>query len=293
MCKEKYINPFTDFGFKRLFGTEANKDILIHFLNSVLDDEEPIVSVTYENPETLGIRPHDRRAIFDIYCTTADGSHIIVEMQNGRQEHFIERSIFYTAQAITAAAKKGKWNYDIPRIYTIAILNFHSQDFAGNPAFKHTVRLCDLENRAEFSDKITLIYLEAKKFNKGIDELETLADKWMYVIRNMYKLDAYPTKLKDAIFRKIFDESKVAAFNDAELSEYEDSLKVLRDNQNIVDTAYDEGKAEGKEEGLIEGKAEGKEERNLEIARAMKSKGYSISAISDLTGLTPTEIENL
>lgn len=277
MCTEKYINPFTDFGFKRLFGTEANKDILIHFLNSILEEEEPIISVTYENPENLGIRPHDRRAIFDIYCTTADGSHIIVEMQNGRQEQFIERSIYYTAQAINAAAKKGKWNYEIPRIYTVAILYFHSQDFVGSPAFKHTVRLCDLDTKLEFSDKVTLIYLEAKKFNKNIDQLDTLTDKWMYVIKNMYKLDEYPTKLKDAIFKKIFDESRVAAFNDAELMEYEDSLKVLRDNQNIVDTAYHEGETE----------------RTFEISRNLKALGQSNEIISKATGLSHEEIDKL
>ncbi|MCD8385874.1 MAG: Rpn family recombination-promoting nuclease/putative transposase [Bacteroidales bacterium] len=276
MCKEKYINPFTEFGFKRLFGTEANKDILIHFLNTIIEEEEPIVDVTYMNPEKLGLRPQDRRAIFDIYCTTKTG-HFIVEMQNARQEYFIHRCIYYTAMAISDAAKKGDWDFKLPHIYTIAILNFEAPEYDNDPAFKHVSRLCDTTTLKVVSKTPTLIFLEMKKFEKDIDQLETLTDKWMYVIKNLYLLDSYPTRLKEAIFQKLFEEAKISAFTDAERWEYEDSLKVLRDNVNIVNTAVNEGR----------------KEMSVEIARSMKQDHIPIATIMRYTNLTEDEINRL
>ena len=109
----RYINPLTDFGFKRIFGTEANKDLLIDFLNSVLEIEGKIVSLDYQNPEQKGRIKTARDAFLDLYCTTGKGEHIIVEMQNLPQTYFIDRVMYYVTFPIQKQAKKGKWNFKL------------------------------------------------------------------------------------------------------------------------------------------------------------------------------------
>ncbi|MCC8120102.1 MAG: Rpn family recombination-promoting nuclease/putative transposase [Bacteroidales bacterium] len=271
MCKEKYVNPFTDFGFKRLFGTEANKDILINFLNSVIEDEDDIVEITYLNVEKLGKIESDRKAVYDLYCKTEKGDHIIVEMQKVGQEHFIDRTIFYSARAIDDAAKKGAWDFNLPKVYTIALLNFEPHEFSNEKNYKHTLRLCDINTSKVLSHKLTYIFLELGKFNKKIDELENLSEKWMYVIKNLYEFDTYPTVLKEKIFKKFFEEARISAFTQEEKFAYEESLKVLWDNTNAFTYA--------------------RKEEKIEIAKKLKAQNVDINIIAQATGLTLEDIE--
>ncbi|MCC8120227.1 MAG: Rpn family recombination-promoting nuclease/putative transposase [Bacteroidales bacterium] len=280
MCKEKFINPFTGFGFKRLFGSEANKDILINFLNSVIEDEE-IVEITYLNVEKLGQIESDRKAIYDLYCKTEKGHHIIVEMQKAWQVHFIDRTIFYSARAIDDAAKKGDWDFALPKIYVIALLNFTPSEFADEPGYKHILRLCDISTGQEFSRKLNYIFLEIKKFDKSIDELESLTDKWMHVIKNLDNFESYPTVLQEKIFKKFFEEARISAFTPEEQFAYEESLKVMRDNNNVLASAE------------IKGRKEGHEEEKIRFARELKALNVSIDKISQASGLTIEEIEKL
>ena len=93
----RYINPYTDFGFKKLFGTEMNKDLLISFLNALFNGKkQEITDVQYLNTEHLGDGYGDRRAVFDVYCKASDGSRFIVEMQKAEQSYFKDRSIYYS-----------------------------------------------------------------------------------------------------------------------------------------------------------------------------------------------------
>jgi predicted transposase/invertase (TIGR01784 family) len=94
--REKYINPFTDFGFKKLLGSEFNKDLLIDFLNQVLGDREQIKDLTYLNTEKLGKTASDRKAVFDLYCENEKGNKFIIELQNVSQQYFKDRSVFYS-----------------------------------------------------------------------------------------------------------------------------------------------------------------------------------------------------
>ena len=123
--KERFINPFTDYGFKRLFGEEPNKDLLLDFLNQLLKEQEgEIVDLQYTNAEQLGLNKYERNAIFDIYCTNVKGEHFIVEMQKAEQDYFKDRALFYSSFPIQKQAKKGKWNFELKAVYTIAILDF-------------------------------------------------------------------------------------------------------------------------------------------------------------------------
>jgi predicted transposase/invertase (TIGR01784 family) len=277
---EKYINPFTDFGFKKLFGTELNKDLLIDFLNQVLPEKHQIQDLTYARTEHLGNSEADRKAVFDLYCIGANGDRFIVEMQKAKQNFFKDRSVYYASFPIQEQAKKGDWNYQLSAVYMVGILDFVFSEDEDEHLVRHQVQLKDQINRV-FYDKLTFIYLEMPNFNKNEAELETNFDRWMYVLQQLPSLENRPAALKDRIFQKVFETAEIAKFSTDDKVKYEESLKYYRDLKNVVDTSYEEGKAEGKEE------------RNIEIARQMKSDGESIEKIIRYTGLSAQDIENI
>lgn len=277
---EKYINPFTDFGFKKLFGTELNKDLLIDFLNQVLPEKHQIQDLTYARTEHLGNSEADRKAVFDLYCIGANGDRFIVEMQKAKQNFFKDRSVYYASFPIQEQAKKGDWNYQLSAVYMVGILDFVFSEDEDEHLVCHQVQLKDQINRV-FYDKLTFIYLEMPNFNKNEAELETNFDRWMYVLQQLPSLENRPAALKDRIFQKVFETAEIAKFSTDDKVKYEESLKYYRDLKNVVDTSYEEGKAEGKEE------------RNIEIARQMKSDGESIEKIIRYTGLSAQDIENI
>ncbi|MBF0196062.1 MAG: PD-(D/E)XK nuclease family transposase [Planctomycetes bacterium] len=248
--KEKYINFFTDYGFKRLFGSEPTKDCLIDFLNGLLEDrEKPIVELEYRNTEHLGALELDRKAIFDLYCTTSDGSHIIVELQKAKQQFFKDRALFYSTFPIQEQAQKGEWNFKLSNIYTIAILDFIFDDDSETPdKYLYDVKLTEQETHQVFYDKLSFIYLEMPRFKKTSTELKTQQDKWLYAIKHLNALNTIPDELKQDIFENFFKAAEVAKLTPKEKENYEKSLKYYRDLNNVIDTAFDEGKEEGRKE---------------------------------------------
>ncbi len=285
--EERYISLLTDFGFKRIFGTAPNKDLLINFLNSLFAGRQVIKDVMYLNTEHFGDNASARSAIFDVYCEGEDGEKFIVEMQNAYQDFFKDRSLFYATFPIREQAKKGAdWDFRLSRVYTVALLNFNMREEAfDKKEITHTVKLCDIKTNKVFYKKLDFIYVEIAKFQKTEDELETLYDKWLYVLKNLYKLESRPKALRDKIFDRLFKEAEIAAFTPEELREYEGSLKAYRDIKNSIDTARREGEAKGR--------AEGRAEAEAAIARKLKAKGFSATDISEMTGLAEDEIEAL
>lgn len=289
--EDRYISLLTDFGFKRIFGTGPNKELLVNFLNSLFDGEQVIKDVRYLNSEHIGDVFAERKAIFDVYCENEHGEKFIVEMQNAYQKHFKDRSLFYSTFPIREQAPKGEiWNFRLDHVYTVAILNFDLHDDAFDEEdINHDVGLLDKKTHRVFNDKLTFKYVEVAKFNKSEDELVTLYDKWLFVLKNLSRLDKRPAVLKEKIFNRLFAEAEIAAFNKDELREYEDSLKAYRDIKNSIDTALEEGM----ERGLEQGRAEGRIEGRMEIVRAMLAKGMDIDMISELTGVSADEIHTL
>lgn len=292
----RYINPYTDFGFKKLFGTEMNKDLLISFLNALFHGEKgEITDVQFLNGEHLGEGYGDRRAIFDVYCITDDGSRFIVEMQKAEQEYFKDRSLYYSTAAIREQAPKGKWDYHLDEVYAIGILNFA---FPGDeyPAdsFRHEIKLKDVEDNHVFYDKLTFVYLEMPKFNKGEDELKTMFDKWMFALRNLYRLLDRPVALQDRVFTKLFEQAEIARYSIEERRQYEESRKEYWDYTSTLQTAEKKGRAEGRAEGLAEGIEKGRAEEKISTARSLKAMGVlSAQQIADVTGLTVDEVDGL
>ena len=280
---EKYINPFTDFGFKKLFGTEPNKDLLIDFLNEViLPEQRKITDLSYKQNEHLGETEFDRKAIFDLYCLGSNNERFIVEMQKAKQNYFKDRSVFYCTFPIQEQAVKGDWNYRLSEVFTVGILDFVFTDpkspeetfIEGDKNKKkpkkeavtepngtsepeeakevrHVVTLKDQNNKV-FYDKLTFVYLEMPNFTKTEDELETTYDKWLYVLKNLPNLTKRPTKLQEKVFERLFEAAEIAKFSPEEKEEYQESLKSYRDLKNVIDTSYGDGKNDGKIEEKIE-----------------------------------------
>ena len=298
--QERYINPYTDFGFKKLFGTEMNKDLLISFLNALFTgSKKEITDVQYLNSEHLGDGYGDRRAVFDVYCKTEDGGRFIVEMQKAEQSYFKDRSIYYSTFAIREQAPKGQqWDYQLADVYAVGVLNFkfpESEYPAGS--YRHEVKLKDVEDNHVFYDKLTFVYLEMPKFNKSEDELVTMFDKWMFVLRNLSRLLERPKALQDRIFEKVFEQAEIAKYTPEERREYEASIKNYWDYYSTMKTAIEkgvaQGRAEGMEQGLEKGRAEGRVEERMSNARGLKENGVPVDVIAKSLHLTAEEIAEL
>ncbi|MBU0763623.1 MAG: Rpn family recombination-promoting nuclease/putative transposase [Bacteroidetes bacterium] len=276
---EKYINPFTDYGFKKLFGEEPNKDLLLDFLNELLYNEQgKIVSLTYLKSEHLGTTEVDRKAIFDLYCENERGVKFIVELQKTKQKFFKDRALYYSTFPIREQAKHADWIYELKAVYTVAILDFVFDEDKNQPEkYRYDIKLTDIETQKVFYDKLTFIYLEMPKYNKTLDQLETRFDKWLYVIRNLNRLDRVPDKLREKIFEKLFETAEIAKFTPKQARSYENSLKYYRDIKASLDTRYEEGIEKGIEKVAIE----------------MLHENEPIEKIVKFTGLNKKQIERL
>ncbi len=293
--EDRYISLLTDFGFKRIFGTSPNKDLLINFLNSIFDGEQVIKDVKYLNSEHVGDVYAERKAIFDVYCENDRGEKFIVEMQNAYQKHFKDRSLFYSTFPIREQAPKGtEWDFNLKRVYTVALLNFDLEEPAFDPDdITHDAGILDKKTHKEFNDKLTFKYVEIFKFNKTEDELVTLCDKWLYVLKNLARLDSQPEALKEKVFSKLFAEAEIAAFSKTELKEYEDSLKAFRDVKNSIDSAIERGREEGRAEGRAEGLEEGVNNEKIATAKRMLASGFTVEQVSLATSLSFDVVEKL
>lgn len=286
----KYINPYTDYGFKYLFGTEPNKDITQELLNALLQGKEVIKSLTLLPTEQLGDTKDDRRSVFDIYCKNEKGEKIIIEMQKADQQWFKDRSVYYSSFPIRQQGEKGQWRFGLKAVYTIGILDFvFDEDKDDKEYYHHVVQLMDVNTKTVFYDKLTYIYLEMPKFQKTEAELKTMTDKWLYALKNLPRLLERPAALQERIFKKFFEVAEIGNLSKEEYAKYFESEKVYYDNDGAIRTAEAKGLAKGR----AVGRAEGIEENKRANARRMKADDMDINLISKYTGLTAEEISTL
>lgn len=299
--KEKYINLFTDFGFKKAFGEETSKEHLISFLNTLLPQRHQIKELQFSQNEHQGATALDRKAIFDLNCVSSTGEFFIVELQKAKQNFFKDRSVFYATFPIQQQAQRGDWNFKLSAVYTIGILDFifDDEEKATNQDIVHQVQLKNQSNQV-FYDKLTFIYLTLPNFIKTEDELETLQDKWFFLFRHLHELDEIPPRLRERVFLSLFEKASISRFQPEERQAYESSLKYYRDLKNVIDTARDEGREEGREQGLEEGqeigyqkaKAEA-EEKIVKSVSKMLDIGMTIEDIADLLALSVTQVQEI
>jgi predicted transposase/invertase (TIGR01784 family) len=290
--KAKYINPYTDFGFKKLFGEEANKDLLMDFLNQLLPNRHKIIHLTFKNPEQLGSIDSERKAIFDIHCENDKGDQFIVEMQKAKIKFFKDRAVFYTTFPIREQAEKGDWDFKLNPVYCVALLDFEFDDDRKQKNHLTHVQLKD-QYCQTFYDKLTYIFIEMPRFTRKEEELETHFDKWLFFLKHLENFESIPGILNEEVFLKGFEIAEIANFDEKELSEYEESLKHYRDLKGVIDTSFEEGEKVGYEKGEKVGYDKGREENAREMAKTMKNEGEPIEKISTYTNLSKEEIEKL
>ena len=296
----KFINPFSDIGFKRIFGQEFSKPLLMSFLNSLLVGEKTIVDITFLDKEQPAIYDEDRSLIYDISCKTTDDEHIIVEMQNREQPYFKKRSVYYISEAISRQGERGaEWRYAIKAVYLVAFLNFSLPDIGDS--FRTDVALMDMKTGRLFSNDLRLIYLQLPHFVKEVDECDNDFDRWIYVLKNMEALNRLPWAAKNSVFERLSQIADISSLSKEERMKYDEGIRKYRDTLCVMDGAYLKGIAEGMEKGIAEGMekgiAEGMEkgiaEGVLQTARNLKNLGFNISDIQKATGLSEEIIKGL
>lgn len=272
----RFINPFTDVGFKKIFGQEITKDLLIDFLNDLLVGEKAIKDIQFLDKELMPEYMSDRGVIFDIYCTTESGEQFIVEMQNRQQVNFRERALFYLSRTISHQGERGaEWKFNLKAVYGVFFMNFRLDNMPHK--LRTDVVLADRDTYEPFSDKLRFIFIELPSFNKEEEECETDFERWIYVLKNMETLKRLPFKARKSVFEKLEKIVDIASLSKEEREKYDESIKVYRDN--LVTIEYAEQK--------------GREEERIAIARNLKKIGIDVTAIQKATGLAPQEIEKL
>lgn len=308
----RFINPFTDVGFKRIFGQEVTKELLIEFLNDLLVGERTIRDISFMDKELLPEYLEGRGVIYDVYCTTDNGEHFIVEMQNRQQQNFRDRALFYLSRTISYQGERGTdWKFDLKAVYGVFFMNFRLDDTPHK--LRTDVILSDRDTHEQFSDKLRFIFIELPAFTKEEDECDTDFERWIYTLKNMETLERMPFKARKSVFEKLEKIVDIASLSKEDREKYDESIKVYRDNLAVEAYAKqreEKVKAEAKAyikksiaEGIAAAKAEfavslaaaqaAAAQKDLEIAQKMKAKGLSPEEIADITGLTHEQIRQL
>jgi len=278
--KAKYINPYTDFGFKRLFGVEANKDLLIDFLNQMLPAKHQIKSLVFKNTENIPELSEDRKAIFDIHCESITGKRFIVEMQKAKIKYFKDRAVYYVTFPIIEQAGKGDWNFKLNPIYYITLLDFyyepHSKKKKQIPKFRRDVMLIDQYGKV-FYNKLRFTFMQMPAFDKTEDQLETHYDKWCYFLKHLEEFNDIPTILNEPVFHQAFKTAEIANLSKEEYKKYLDSLDAYREIKGVTENAL----------------VEGMNIRTIEIAKKTILKGATDEFIQAITDLPFKKIEEI
>ena len=254
------INPFSDYGWKRIFGSEVSKDLIISFLNEVIQ-QEVIVDITFRNVEMLGLKQDQRRAVFDIFCENEKGEVFICEMQKSRQKYFSDRVLYYASFAIQQQSMiikeklekepdekiRKRWNYHISKVYVVCVLNY-VMDPSHPEKYRWDIVRMDRELKVPFSETLNEIYLEMPKFVLPLRLCDTFYKKWLYVLNNIEIMERLPKELNNQIFRKLKIIVEVASMTPNQRFEYELSLSVERDLSAALDTIFEDGMEKGKAE---------------------------------------------
>lgn len=272
----KYINPYTDFGFKKLFGEEANKDLLIDFLNQLLPPHHQIKDLVFKNVEQAADLQNERKAIFDIHCKAINGEYFIVEMQKAKINYFKDRALFYVTFPIRDQAKRGDWDFKLAPIYMIAILDFEYDEVEERKKFFRDVQLKDQDCEI-FYDKLSFKFLQMPLFNKKPEELETRFDKWIYFLKGLETFDDIPSMLNEPIFHKAFYTAEVANMTQNQRDEYEKSKLSYMEVVEVKNTA----------------EMDGRKKEKIDIATKLKKNGVSTEIIKISTGLSNEDVEKL
>jgi predicted transposase/invertase (TIGR01784 family) len=275
--------------FKKIFGDENHKEVLISFLNAVLDfqDEQTIVDVELANPYQVPKIEALKETILDIKATNQKQEHFIVEMQKKDLGDFTKRSLYYTAKAYVNQLDAGKNYHKLKKVYFIGLLNFTM--FEGGSCISRHLILNQETNTQDLGD-FEFCFIELPKFSTPLGELNTLLDKWLYFIKNAASLEMVPKELTgDKALEQAFDSAKMYNWNREEMDVYDYMHLKAWDEINTIDTAVRKAKKQGIEQGV----EQGIEQEKIETAKNAIKQGLDNQMISAIAGLSPEEVEKL
>ena len=311
--RQKFAELLCDFMFKRVFGSVSNKDVLIDFLNMLLEDVE-IEDVDFIPTEHQGLTEEDRKVIFDISCVCKDGRSFIIEMQKGYQKYFRQRALYYTTYPINEQGRfardlyfkeksevgnennvKFKWDYNLKPVTVVAILNFQFDHIEDWPIDKYhsSYRLREDTSHEIMTDVLRFVFLELGRFKKRIWELESVFDKWMYLLKHMHEMVNIPDEFNEPVFNRLFLLGEIDNFTAEEYKQYQKSLETMSELDNVIDSTAMLAEKRGRELGLAEGRSEGSYNKSIEIAKNMLSMSIDIETIAKATGLSSEEISKI
>lgn len=325
----RFIDPLTDFGFKRIFGSEPNKKLLIAFLNELFKGRKVIRDLVYNQQENNGPVSYYRKTIFDLTCTGSDGETFIIEVQRADQKFFTDRAVFYTASKLYEQGQKGKsnWDFELKEVYLIAVMDFNFENIQSGK-YLHRVRLAEEETGQTFYNKLGFIFLELPNFNKGEKEIKTDLERWMYVLRNMAKMEKIPVILHKRIFQKLFHIAEIANLKKEEYMLYEKALldrwteyavrktaaekiktaaEKVKTAEEKVKAAEEKAKAakekakaakesakKAMKDGIEKGMEKGAEQKTREVVKKLVSKlGLTDAQISDIAGVSVNYVKKI
>lgn len=293
-----FINPKTDFAFKKIFGSEQSKGILISFLNGILYAGDSIIQDLiildpYQAPKILGIKS----SYLDVKARLSNGNWVIIEMQVLNVEGFEKRVLYNATKTYSAQLRKGDEYGVLSPVIALTITDFKMFDDIDRPISRFVLKEKESPVEYPISD-LELVFIELPKFKTALSDLETLADKWIYFLQNARDLTVVPETM-GAIeeIQQAFDIANEAGLSLAELDLVERQLMYIQDQRGAVTYASKKGKEEGREEGrkqgMEEGMEEGRKEGSQEMQRSIAQKSLSTlddAAISQITGLPLEEV---
>ena len=303
-----YINPLTDFGFKKLFCSDRRGAArLLALLKAYLPDKmEGVTGLTFMPTELLGETEDTKRVSFDIYALTNDDKHVIVEMQRGEQTFFANRVITYNCRVISQNVVRGDLEYNIPMVISFSIMDYTPKWLSKDDGFFHIVQLKDEKNKI-FSQKTFFCFLELRNFAAPKPgqlrdrDFADLRHKWAFVLKNMGAMDEQDLSQEDEVFRGLFEDGRYSKLTAMEKKEYKKSVLEYADVQDAIRCAQQNSLEEGIEQGIIQGREEGREEgreQGLAEARRLLAKnflalGVPMSDVVKATGLSEDEVTAL
>jgi len=245
----RFAPLFIDFTFKKVFAAELHKNLLISLIEAFLRKhlQAKIVDVFLLPSEQINKTRKQRAAVFDLHCTDNLGNRFIIEVQISKQEHFLGRLLFYISQTITNLVKKGKkYNFDYPRIYSLSFLNYEPEPKGLKEDIVEHVGLFKIKKHpVKRYSHIHIALVILPRFKKTLEQCKTTSDLWLYLFKNLHKLNKIPSKFNNKLFRPVFEIAEISNFNESELLSYEANMKYLSDYDNTIAYAKKEAKKEG------------------------------------------------
>ena len=290
------INPFTDWGFKYIFGREENKDLLMGFLNVLLESEVAIRNLRYLNTELLGYRPGLKRCVVDVLATDEEGNRYLIEMQNATDHDIRQRLVYYACRLVDQMGEHSQdWEYgQIKRVYAICLMNF---TYERSPSLREDYQLRNTTGERLFSDLLTIIPLQLPCIKaENAADCRKSYEVLLYLLQSMSRRKRTKEELLAELDTLDLPEETLATFRrvvntveedltEAERRDYEVDLEHYIKTMGMIRTGREEGRAEGREEG----REEGRTEKQREIARAMKEDGLAPELIAKYTGISIEE----